>query len=44
MDLASLEVRQKNWAKGRPLLFYLCADDVDARRRSDVAIYYVSLS
>jgi hypothetical protein len=38
-----MEKRQENWAKKRPLLFHLFADDADLRRRSDVAIYHVSL-
>ncbi|XP_064382526.1 uncharacterized protein LOC135331333 isoform X2 [Halichondria panicea] len=40
LSFPTYELRAKNWAKGKPLLFYLCADDVDSFTRSDVSIYY----
>ena len=43
LPLATLEKRQASWAKKKQILFYLFADDVDLRHRSDVALYYVSL-
>lgn len=40
LPLATLEKRQASWAKKKQILFYLFADDVDLRHRSDVALYY----
>ena len=41
LDLPTHKSREESWGKKKPLEFYLCADNVDDRKRSDAAIFYV---
>ena len=41
LDIPTRELREKNWGKGS-LEFYIAADDIEGRKRSDAALYYVS--
>jgi hypothetical protein len=42
LDIPTRESREKNWSKKKPLEFYIFADNVNDRTRSDAAIFYVS--
>ena len=41
LDLPTCKSREDGWSKKKPLEFYLSADNVDDRKRSDAAIYFV---
>lgn len=41
LPLPTREKRQSSWGNKKPLEFYLSADDVELRQRSDLALYYV---
>ena len=43
LDIPTRESREKSWAKKKSLEFYIFADNVDDRKRSDAAIFYVSI-
>ena len=42
LDIPTRENREKSWAKKKALEFYIFADNVNDRTRSDAAIFYVS--
>ena len=42
LDLPTQQKREDSWNKKKPLPFYLFADNMDGRVRSDAAIFYVS--